>query len=109
MKRIDHQQRRHRARGADAVHGRVLGQSVELECQPAERGRNQVEGQKLLGAVKLLNFASEPPEKQHVENDVHRQTLLGRLMQKGVGQHPPDLAVADQIGIETQAIRDRAF
>src|SRR5262249_36568588 len=90
-------------------------------AQAADDGGEQVEAEELAPAVKLLDVAAEPPEKEHVPEEVPEAA-----MQKRVGEEAPDLplhhvgdeereqvedeggtmALADQLGEEDHDVDD---
>ena len=50
-------------------------------------------------------FAAEPPEQQHVEENVQ---MIAGVVQEGVGEQPPDLAVKDHlIDVQQQGVGER--
>src|SRR4029079_1297574 len=72
--------------------------------EAAHDGRHQVEAKELARAVEVFHVAAEPPQGQHIEQDVPDGE---GGVQEAVGEQPPDFAVQDPIDIEVQSVGER--
>src|SRR5689334_20001622 len=70
----------------------------------AEQGRQKVEGQELPPPIHLLKDMAEPPQKQHVKNDVKE---VAGTVKEGVGKEPPNFSMKDGGRLEVQEIGER--
>ena len=61
--------------------------------QPRRRAiaDSQIEGEELARTVQVFHVGAEPPQEEHVEQDVHRRT---DVVKERVTEQPPHLTVA---------------